>query len=100
MPQMPGGPSDVAAADADTIEICNVIRGHLESQVGSNFSEYVPVEVRKQVVAGTNFFVKIHVGGGDHVHVRIFRPLPPNHTSPQVHSFQAGKSVGDSLEYF
>merc|ERR1739845_330064 len=97
---MCGGASEVAAADAETIDICNTVRGDLETRLAKPFQEYTAVSVRKQVVAGTNFLVKIHVGGGDHVHVRIFRPLPHTNGAPEVHGHQAGKTAEDPLEYF
>jgi len=97
---MCGGASEAEKADSDTIVVCNEVRDELEGKVGSKFSEYTPLLVRKQVVAGTNFFVKIHVGNGDHVHVRIFRSLPHAGSKSEVHSHQAGKTADDSLEYF
>ena len=50
-----------------------------------------------QVVAGTNFFVKVHVGDDKHVHLRIYRDLQ-GHVF--LHGHQVDKSHEDSIEYF
>jgi len=97
---MCGGLSQADAADAETIDICNTVRGEVESKANSSFAEYTPISVSRQVVAGTNFFVKIHIGGGDHVHARIFRPLPHTNAGPEVHGVQTGKSLEDPLVHF
>jgi len=97
---MPGGLSENGQVNGETVEICNAVRADVEGKANSAFSEYTPVAVRTQVVAGTNFFVKIHVGSGDHVHVRIFRPLPHTNAGPEVHGVQTGKTADDALEYF
>jgi len=40
------------------------------------FTEFNPVGIKSQVVAGTNYSVKIQVDGDDYVHVKVFKPLP------------------------
>jgi len=98
---MCGGLSQAEPVDAETTEICNTVRGEIESKhnSGASFAEYKPVSVSKQVVAGTNFFVKIDVGG-EHIHARIFRPLPHTNAGPEVHSVQRGKTLDDPLTHF
>lgn len=87
-------------ATAEIQEICNQVRAALEEKVGKSLGEYVAVVFSSQVVAGTNFFVKIRVGGDEHIHVRIFRPLPHTNEGPSVHSFQHPKTKDDNVEYF
>ena len=50
---------------------------------------------RPQVVAGTNFTVKVNVGGGEFVHVTVFRSLPP--FTVELKGVQTGKSEADAL---
>jgi len=95
-----GGLSEAEGADQETHDICDSVRGELEGRVGKPFQEYTAILVSKQLVAGTNFFVKIHIGGGDHVHARIFRPLPHENAAPSVHGHQTGKTVEDPIVHF
>lgn len=39
---------------------------------------FVPVSYKTQVVAGTNYFVKVKTGESEFVHLRIFLPLGTN----------------------
>ena len=54
------------------------VRGDFETKVGKNCAEFTAVLVSTQVVAGTNFFVK--VGTGNFVnknHIKSFNHLAP-----------------------
>ena len=51
-------------------------------------------------MAGTNFFVKVHVGNNECIHVRIFRSLPHAGSELQMHGVQEGKNLEHPVEYF
>lgn len=87
------------AADADIQNLIEQVREAVELKAGANFAEYKAIQVSKQVVAGTNYFVKVHVGGDCYVHVRIYKPLP-GQGDLQVHGVQSDKTLEDSLAYF
>lgn len=95
-----GGASDVQSANAEIQELCNQVRADLEGKVGKSFVEYTAVSYTSQVVAGTNFFVKVSVGGDECAHLRIFRPLPHVNEGPTLHSHQYPKGKDDDIEYF
>ena len=50
-----------------------------------------------QVVAGMNYFVKVHIGDDKNVHLRIYRDFKGN---VSLHSHQGEKSHEDLIEYF
>jgi len=50
-----------------------------------------------QVVAGMNYFVKVHVGDQKHVHLRIYRHFSG---TVSLHSHQTDKTHEDAIEYF
>eukprot|EP00980_Cylindrotheca_fusiformis_P001759 scaffold405_cov132-Cylindrotheca_fusiformis.AAC.11 len=57
-----------------------------------------PIQISTQVVAGTNYRVKYHVGGTSYVHATIHEPLPCNtDQSPRLLSSAANKTLEDSL---
>ena len=69
-------------------------------QAGKNLAPFEAVSFKSQVVAGTNYFVKVLTDGGkEHVHVRVFKPLGEN-AKPKLHSLQAGHSQTSDIEYF
>jgi cystatin-A/B len=100
MPVVCGGTSAEREADAEIQSICDQLRGEVEDKSGKKFTEYTALKVCSQVVAGTNYFVKIHVGNEECVHARIFRPLPHTGAPPSVHSVQVSKTKHDQLQYF
>lgn len=103
----PGGLKPAQPVTDDVKQIALQVKGDVESKSGSSFSTFVPTEFSSQVrswhksnqkvVAGTNYFVKIDVGGGSFVHARIYKDL---HHAVSVHSVKTGKSASDPIEYF
>eukprot|EP00667_Euglena_gracilis_P029981 EG_transcript_40629 len=64
------------------------------------FAKFEPVSYATQVVAGTNYFVKVAINEGKYAHVRIFHPLPCNGGQAEVHSVQVDKTLEDPLHHF
>ncbi len=50
----------------------------IELNAGQNFSTFVPIRARSQVVAGTNWRVQYRVGNGQVMEVQVFEPLTLN----------------------
>ena len=89
--------------------------------LGQQFAQFEPVEVSTQVVAGTNFKIKVHVGDERYVHVKVrfvctsqdsshspkrltlfvldqaFRPLPHTRSPPQVTAVEDGNTRDSPL---
>lgn len=97
---MCGGTSASKPATDEIQELCNTLRNALEGKAGKKFIEFKAIEFQTQVVAGTNYFVKIHIGSEEYVHARIFRPLPCHGTEPELHSVLVSKTKEDELKYF
>eukprot|EP00745_Piridium_sociabile_P023740 TRINITY_DN3707_c0_g3_i1.p1 TRINITY_DN3707_c0_g3~~TRINITY_DN3707_c0_g3_i1.p1 ORF type:complete len:103 (-),score=22.58 TRINITY_DN3707_c0_g3_i1:60-368(-) len=99
-----GGTFIEKPVDDEIIKMCTELQGELEKKTGKTYSSYKPLKYGSQVVAGMNFFVKICVkvgeGKPEHIHIRIFKPLPCNGDKCEVHSFQEEKSETDAIIYF
>ncbi|XP_068588474.1 cystatin-B-like [Cebidichthys violaceus] len=67
-----GGWSDTMDANEDIQKICDQVKPKLS---GFNFREFNAVKYRNQIVAGTNFLIKVHVGGEDYIHLSLFQEL-------------------------
>ena len=92
----------------DPCSIVRQVRAAVEGQAGHAFNQYVVVSYATQVplhtrppgtepsqlVAGTNFFLKINTGDG-FVHARVFRSLPhaPAITLHSIQVMSASLSV-------
>lgn len=95
-----GGPSDVKEADKEVQHICDSVKTQVEAKTGKKYQTFEAKSYKTQVVAGTNYFVKVHVGGEDHIHIRVFKGLPHTGGELQVHGFQESKAHHDPIEYF
>ncbi|RVE58818.1 hypothetical protein OJAV_G00197600 [Oryzias javanicus] len=94
-----GGPGQAKEADASIQQICNKIKACAEKKAGVNFSLFKAISYKTQVVAGTNYFIKVHVGGDVYAHVRVLN-LSSNGGELQLTSIKYPKILSDPIEYF
>uniref|UniRef100_A0A8C6T2Z5 Cystatin-B n=1 Tax=Neogobius melanostomus TaxID=47308 RepID=A0A8C6T2Z5_9GOBI len=97
---MCGGTTDAKPADPEVQNICDSVKSKVEEKTGKKYDTFQVKSYKTQVVAGTNYFVKVHVGGEDHVHLRIHKGLPHTGGELKVSSFQESKSHHDPIDYF
>ncbi|XP_069722355.1 cystatin-B-like isoform X1 [Phaenicophaeus curvirostris] len=97
---MCGGPSAARAATQETQQIAEEVKPQLEEKEGKTFDVFTAVEFKTQVVAGTNYFIKVHVGNDEFLHLRVFRSLPHENKPLSLHSYQSSKTKDDELAYF
>lgn len=74
---MMGGHSAYKQPTDEEREFFILQREAVQQQAGGNqFEQFEVVHFTSQVVAGLIYQVKYSVGGGEHVHAKIFKPLP------------------------
>lgn len=99
--QVCGGNDWIPMEDTDIFQLKDEV---LEKSNKDSFEMFKALKYKSQVVAGTNFFVKVQVHPeGECVHVRIFRPLPCNATQGkevELTSLQSDKQLEDAVVYF
>ncbi|XP_061613609.1 cystatin-B-like [Phyllopteryx taeniolatus] len=95
-----GGLSQAQNAHAKIQEICDTVKSQAEQKTGNTYDVFVAKTYTSQVVAGTNYFIKVHVGGEDYVHIRVFQSLPHVGTGPELADIRESKRHDDAIEYF
>ncbi|XP_017544230.1 cystatin-B-like [Pygocentrus nattereri] len=100
MDQVVGGTGSVQVATPEIQKICDEVKPQVEQKTGKKFRVFVAKSFTTQVVAGTNYFIKVDVGGNDYVHLRVFKPLPHAGHKLQLHGVQTRKKVNESVGYF
>lgn len=94
---MVGGFSEDRVPDDEVRNIAQTIKPHAEAHINRNFNTWEVVKFRSQVVAGTNFSLKIHVDNDEYVHVKVFRSLPYAGSQLTVKNVETGKSLETPL---
>ncbi|KFR16804.1 Cystatin-B, partial [Opisthocomus hoazin] len=80
--------------------ITDEVKPQLEGKEGKKFDIFTAVGFKTQVAAGTNYFVKVHVGNDEFMHLRVFRSLPHENQPLSLHSYQSSKTKHDELAFF
>ena len=94
---MCGGFGQAKAADESIVAICNDIKGQTESHLNATYNTFEPINYTSQVVAGTNFMIKVKVGDADYIHIKVHRPLPCNGTELKLMDATSGHSLETAL---
>ncbi|XP_015998982.1 cystatin-B [Rousettus aegyptiacus] len=98
--RMCGGPSSTQPATAEIQAITDQVKSQLEEKTNKKYPIFKAVEFKSQVVAGTNYFIKVQVGDDDFIHIRVFESLPHENKPVALHDYQTDKSRQDELAYF
>ncbi|XP_076054774.1 cystatin-B-like [Oratosquilla oratoria] len=94
---MCGGTSSVKPASEEVQALLAPLQADAEDKVGKKFKEFTLVGYKTQVVAGTNYFAKVHIGDGEHIHMRVYRHFSG---TTSLHSVQHPKTEEHEIEYF
>ncbi|XP_046733632.1 cystatin-B-like [Silurus meridionalis] len=95
-----GGPSAVEAANKEVQKICDEVKPRVEEKAGRTFNVFTAKSYTTQVVAGTNYFIKVQVSDVECVHLRVYKMLPHAGEKLELTGIQTQKSHQDAIGYF
>ncbi|KAK1344284.1 hypothetical protein QTO34_014849 [Cnephaeus nilssonii] len=76
------------------------VKAQLEEKENKKYPTFKATEYKSQLVAGTNYFIKVQVEDDDFVHIRVFQSLPHENKPLALHDYQTNKTKQDELTYF
>ena len=94
---MPGGFGDVYECTEDIIILANNMKEKVENILGEKYEVFEPVLYTSQVVAGTNYNIKVHVGEQRFIHIKIYVPLPVYNAPNELLECESDKTLADPL---
>ncbi|XP_051966403.1 cystatin-A1-like [Xyrauchen texanus] len=98
--QMPGGWSKVEPATPEVKKITQEVKEQVVAlSHGANFKVFNAVSFSSQTVAGTNYIIKVNVGGDVCVHVMVFKAIS-SQEKLKVQRIQHPKKRSDPLKNF
>ncbi|XP_028839121.1 cystatin-B-like [Denticeps clupeoides] len=95
-----GGTGEERDATPEVQNICDEVKPHAEEKAGKQFDTFTAVKYSSQVVAGTNYFIKVHVGEEEYMHLRVHKSLPHDGSKRTLHSIQSAKTKHDPIGHF
>ncbi|XP_027219101.2 cystatin-A isoform X3 [Penaeus vannamei] len=94
---MAGGISDAKPFSEEVQQLLEAVKSELEEKLGKKLDRFQLVSYKTQVVAGTNYFAKMDIGGEELVHMRVYRNLQGE---VSLHSHQHPKTREEDIVYF
>jgi cystatin-A/B len=94
---MVGGYGEVKEATDEIRALCEEIRSDTETKIGKTFGIWEPVCYKTQVVAGTNYRIKIRVSDNEFVHIKVHKPLPNTGNPCEVKEMTEGHNESEEL---
>ncbi|NXF72878.1 CPI1 inhibitor, partial [Sclerurus mexicanus] len=94
---MTGGWSLPKPATPEIQHITNKVKLQFEVRANRKPDLFIAIIYRSQVVAGTNYLIKVQVAATEYVHLKVFVGLPPQDECPALVSFETGKTKDDPL---
>ncbi|KAF1386315.1 hypothetical protein PFLUV_G00093380 [Perca fluviatilis] len=88
----------ITDATKETQDLCHQVKTDVEEETGKKYVEFKAVKYRSQVVAGTNFLIKVHVGGANYIHLEVFRDLPGNGGKVSLTNVEAHQTKDSPLQ--
>ncbi|XP_006870873.1 PREDICTED: cystatin-B [Chrysochloris asiatica] len=97
---MCGGLSTSQPATPEIQEIADKVKAQLEEKENKKFDVFKAVSFKKQVVAGLNYFIKVHVGDEKFTHLRVYESLPHENKPLTLSNYETDKTKHDEISYF
>jgi len=94
---------DVKPATEKHQALADGVKAAVEAKTNQEFSMFKVIHFKSQVVAGTNYLMKIQVSeaANGFIHLKIYEPLPHTRQPAELHEHSdivLGKTLEDPIE--
>ena len=92
-----GGFGNARDADDEVKALALEMKPKVEQALGATYGTFEAVKYTSQVVAGTNYKIKVKVGDEKYVHIKVHVPLPAKNAPNELLESEKGKTLADPL---
>ena len=96
---MLGGPGALQDPTDEVKALAQEMKGQTEAKLGATFGTFEAVKFKRQVVNGTNFFIKVKVGPEQFVHIKVYQKLPCYGGTKELTEAKGGQTLDSALEF-
>ena len=94
---MCGGFTNALDANDEVKAMALEVKAQTEQKLGATYPEFEAVKYKTQVVAGTNYLIKVKVGPEEYVHIKVWKKLPCYGGAKELTEAEGGKTLADAL---
>lgn len=94
---MLGSFKEVKDAEPELKEWSKKFKKQVEMRTNKEYDTFEAVKYTTQVVAGTNYKLKVHCGGDKYLHVKVHKPLPNSNEIEKVTEVEEDRKLEDEL---
>jgi len=95
-----GGTGDEQAATPEVQALVDQVKDDLVTALGQAPASFQATHFKSQVVAGVNYFVRVHIGDDKHIHVRIYKHFSGSVELHGIKHGDGGVGAQEELQYF
>ena len=88
---------DAKEADKNVKKLAKDMREQVEKELGETFPNFQAVLYSTQVVAGTNYWIKVYVGHKRYIHIKVYVPLAFRNAPNELLECEGNKTFYDSF---
>ncbi|KAL6464087.1 hypothetical protein MHYP_G00284780 [Metynnis hypsauchen] len=88
------------AATAEIQVFCDLVKPQVEQKIGKKFQVFKARSFKTQAMTYINYFIKVHVGGNDYIHLKVFKPLLHDDHEVELKGIQTAKKFDETITYF
>ncbi|XP_007493842.2 leukocyte cysteine proteinase inhibitor 1-like [Monodelphis domestica] len=97
---MAGGLSEARPATEEIQKKVDQVKSQFQKKSNVECTEFKAESYKTQVVAGTIYYVKVHIGNNKYIHMKILEPLTHADNALELLDYQCDKTKDDELVYF
>ncbi|XP_031220545.1 stefin-3-like [Mastomys coucha] len=98
-PIITGGLSEARPVTPEIQEVADKVRAQIEEETNEKYDKFKAVEYKSQTVAGQNLFIKVDVGRGCFLHIKVFRGFSGKEDL-ELLGYETNKTKNDELTSF